>query len=564
MKRSDFLSLNTRKSAPQHVENVAATTAVTTTLTPYAGAWGRSEALHLLRRVHFGAPTATLAYLQGLTLQQALDAVLQPQAIPTDLPVNGYNDYLDAGTPPDPFVPLGQPWLTAPYHVDYEWARNMSHLAWWIRQIVEDTGVSVHHKMILFWFNHIPVQAGQVFLAKAYHQYMMTLRTHAFGDFKSLLKAITLEPAMLNFLNGQYNSAYAPDENFARELMELFAIGKGANGAGAGYLESDVLAAAQVLTGWRYTGQNNMTIHFDLSEHKIGNKQFSAFFNNTIITGGTTAATGDSELNQLLDMLLAHPECAKFICRKLYRFFVYDNIPAQTETDIIIPLANICRNSGYDIALTLRTLLSSEHFFDTAFRAAMIKSPADYTLGNVRELHCALPLVTDYGYSYRVGLHLWWYMNIAQMGLTDPPNVAGWPAWYQLNVFDRAWITTDSMPNRAILMDSNIFQWLNINNNGFIFGCDVIAFTQSLNAPEDAVTLVNDLVALAYSIDVPQTTKNKAIAQLITPQTDTIYWEQAWNWYLANPTDPNAIGNIKWRLGKCYQAIFQEPEYHLM
>jgi uncharacterized protein (DUF1800 family) len=557
MKRSEFLQLKPQKNA-----NTTTTTSVTSTLAPYTGVWDKAAATHLLRRVHFGAPVAKVAYLQGLTFAQAIDAVMQPLAAPTDLPLNGYNNYVDNGVPPDPEVPLGQTWIGAASTDYYEWQRNIAHVGWWLKQIVEDTNVSVHHKLALFWFNHIPVQASEVFIANAYHKYMMTLRNGAFGSFKTLIKAITLEPAMLKYLNGRYNQASAPDENFARELLELFVIGKGADGSGAGYAESDVVAAAKVLTGWRYISANDLTTYFQPSWHNTGNKQFSAFFNNAIVTGQTGAQAGDNELNQLLNILFAHPECAKFLCRKLYRFFVYDEITAQTEANIIVPLADVFRNSNYDIALTLRTLLSSEHFFDTAFRSAMIKSPADHVLGMMREMNIALPARTDYSNAYRIGLHIWYYMNVGQMDIANPPNVAGWQAWYQLGLFDRFWITTDTMPQRAIWSDSNIF-WGYTTAEGFRLGCDIIAFTQTLNTPENASALADQLIERFYSMPVSANVRTRAVTQLITPQTDPIYWTQAWNDYLADPTNQNLIDTIKWRLGKCYQVILQGEEYHL-
>jgi Protein of unknown function (DUF1800) len=573
MKRRDFIQIgslsakkNVKKIIPNPIEQpeqVLQTTEITSTLTPYTGAWGKAEATHLLRRVHFGAPVSKVAYLQNLTFAQAIDAVMQPQAMPTDLPLNGYNSFLDMGVPPDPFVPLGSTWVGAAFANDYEWHRNISHLSWWFRQIISDTSVSVHHKMTFFWFNHIPVQGGEVFISNAYHKYMMLLRANALGNFKTMTKAIALSPAMLKYLNGQYNNVSAPDENFARELLELFVIGKGADGSGAGYLESDVVAAAKVLTGWRYVSENDLTTYFHAPWHNTTNKQFSAFFNNTAITGRTGAAAGDTELNDLLTMLFAQPEAAKFVCRKLYRFFVYDNITPQTETNIILPLADVFRNSGYDIALTLRTLLKSEHFFDTAFRSAMIKSPLDHVLGMMRELNIALPAANDYSNSYRIGLHLWYYMMTEQMNVPDPPNVAGWQAWYQLGVFDRFWITTDTMPQRALWSDSSVFSWFT-TPGGFKLGCDIIAYTQSLTTPENAAALVNQLIDRFYSMPVSQNVRTRATEQLITPLTDAAYWTQAWNEYLADPTNQNLIDGIKWRLGKCYQVIVQNEEYHLM
>jgi hypothetical protein len=242
---------------------------------------------------------------------------------------------------------------------------------------------------------------------------------------------------------------------------------------------------------------------------------------------------------------------------------VYDDITAQTETNIILPLANVFRNNNYDIALTLRTLLSSEHFFDVALRGAMIKSPMDHVLGMIREMNIAMPLRTNFADAYRIGLHLWYYMSVGQMDLPDPPNVAGWQAWYQLGVFDRFWITTDTMPQRAVWSDSNIF-WGYTTTSGFRLGADIIAFTQTLNTPENGAALVDELIERFYNMPVTQALRDRAQEQLVTPQTDMTYWTQAWNGYLTDPTNQAIIDTIKWRLGKCFQVVLQSEEYHLM
>jgi uncharacterized protein (DUF1800 family) len=190
--------------------------------------------------------------------------------------------------------------------------------------------------------------------------------------------------------NGYLNIASAPDENYSRELLELFTIGKG---PGSQYTENDVKEAAKALTGWQING-TTYTSFFNSNRHSAANKTFSSFFNNRVITGRTGTTAGQLELNDLLTMIFNTQECAKFIVRKFYRFFVYYVIDAATEANVITPLADIFRTNNYEIKPVLSTLLKSEHFFDKWNQGCFIKAPADHVIGAVREMNAQFPPLT--------------------------------------------------------------------------------------------------------------------------------------------------------------------------
>src|SRR6478672_11169439 len=147
---------------------------------------------------------------------------------------------------------------------------------------------------------------------------------------------------MLRYLNGYLNTATAPDENYGRELQELFTIGKDPVTNLAPYAEDDVKNAAKILTGHRING-NTFSYFFDATRHDSTDKTFSTFYNNTVIKGRTGAA-GAQETDDLLNMIFAKNEVSKFIVRKLYRWFVYYVIDETTEANVIEPLATIFRD----------------------------------------------------------------------------------------------------------------------------------------------------------------------------------------------------------------------------
>jgi uncharacterized protein (DUF1800 family) len=196
---------------------------------------------------------------------------------------------------------------------------------------------SIREKMTLFWHNHFATETVDVSNANLLYKHANLLRTKALGNFKQLVRDISLDPAMLVYLNGRVNTATAPDENYARELQELFTLGKENN---PNYAEADVKAAAKVLTGWRVdTTVNTFPSYFTSSRHDATNKTFSSFYGNTTITGRTGTTAGDVELDDLLNMIFAkNVEVSRFMAKKLYRFFVHYDIDAAAETNVFQPL----------------------------------------------------------------------------------------------------------------------------------------------------------------------------------------------------------------------------------
>ena len=274
---------------------------------------------------------------------------------------------------------------------------NMS-TAWMARMAASPA--QLREKMTLFWHGHFACRVRQPDAALRLHN---TTRQHALGKFPDLLLAVSREPAMLQFLNNQQNRKARPNENFAREVMELFTLGRG------NYSETDVKEAARAFTGWGYDGQGNFI--FRERDHDAGSKTF---------LGLTGNLTGEDVLRRVLEQ----PAAATFLVTRVYRFFVNDvPDPARIE-----PLAVAFRKSGYDIADLMERLLSADWFYDPANVGSHIKSPVELLAGIRRTLNVKidnqLPLL---GYQKALGQTLF-----------QPPNVAGWPG-------GRNWIDSSSL-----------------------------------------------------------------------------------------------------------------------
>jgi len=550
MKRRNFLTLSGSKKL--YPEKTLAQ-AMLTGLEAYTGPWDVPQVAHLLRRTMFGAKRSDIDYFLGLGSELAVKELCNPT---TSAPVPPVNDYNNSEEFIDPDVPLGESWLDAPFNLDAEGLRIQSLKAWWVTNILNQDQ-SIMEKMILFWHNHIPIQFFEVFYGRWCYNYLGTIRTNALGNFRTIIRALTLDPGMLEYLNGQYNSKYEPDENYARELQELFCIGKGSD---ANFNEEDIQAAARVLTGWRVNYLNDQ-IFFDTSQHDTEDKQFSAFYGNTVIEGKSGFA-GQQELDELINMLLANEETAKFICRKIYRFFVTDNISETVEQNVITPLAVVFRSNDYEIKPVMETLLGSQHFFDMLTVGALIKSPVDMLYGMLREFETTLPDPEHLVEKYTVTITLNYLTALMQVNLGDPPNVAGWQAYYQIPNFDKNWINTDTLPKRAQYTDYVLFSGIETDNNNVKL--DLIKVVSSLQDPADPNILIDDITEWMYGIELNATGKFVLKSILLSGQVTDNYWTDAWLEYEANPTDEMLYQTVYSRLQSFFYLLLHLEEYQLV
>ncbi len=523
-------------------------------LSPYAGSWTSKEVAHLLKRTMFGAAVADINYYKTKTLSQSVDELVDNSFALTSQPVNDYND-MDYT---DPNVSPGQTWINAVNLAGGDDSKRVySFKKWQFGQMINQ-GRSVQLKMQLFWHNHFATHIGDVFGSKMFYNHHIFFRNNATGNFKAMAKSITKDCIMLQYLSGQDNTKYAPNENYGRELQELFCVGKD---PGSQYTEDDVKNAARVLTGWKVDYNNNVS-YFLLDDHDIDNKTFSSFYNNTTITGRNNANAGNTELDDLFTMIFNTSECALFLCRKLYRWFVYYDIDAATEANIIQPLAVILRSNNYEIKPVLKALFKSEHFFDAVNFGAQIKSPIDFIVGLMREFKVTFPPASEYVSNYKFWTIIHYFSSIMNQDYGDPPNVAGWSAYYQAPQFYEAWINATTYPKRVEFSIGMVDYGIDANSTNI--KADVIAFAKLTSAPSNPNTLINDSLDILYRINISATSKTDLKKNtLLDGQQNDNYWTSAWNSYNADPANEIKKAVVESRLKNLYRFIVNSPEYQL-
>lgn len=522
-------------------------------LAPYTGAWTKNEINHLLKRTMFGATKADVDYFGSFSLGEAINKLLNPASPLPSPPLNDYNN----ATVTDPAVPLGQTWVDNPTNDgiinNY---RRASFKKWWTGVLINQDR-SLREKMTLFWSNHFSTETAIIGLSNPVYHLHDLLRKNALGNFKELVKAVTIDAGMLRYLNGYLNTATAPDENYARELQELFTLGKD---AAVQYTEDDVKKAAKVLTGWRING-TTFESFFDPSKHDTGPKQFSSYYNNTLIAG-RSGTNGALETDDLISMLFTKNEVSKFICRKLYRWFVYYKMDATVEANVIEPLAAIFRNSNYEIKPVLSALLQSEHFFDAANQGCQIKSPVDLVIGCMRECQVAFPnSATELLDAYGMWNYIFNWMASMNQNIGDPPNVSGWPSYYQAPQFNEIWINSDTLPKRSRFTDTMILNGYTRNGKKIII--DAVALAGTLSNPSDPNVLLDDLLHIFYRVPISDPSKQTIKQQiLLSNQVADHYWTDAWNAYLASPNAMN-YSIVNTRLKALLQYLMNLAEYQL-
>ncbi|MDC3250188.1 DUF1800 domain-containing protein [bacterium] len=409
---------------------------------------------HILSRCLFGYTKANLDSIKSLTLSEIMSTLLDDsQAMPSSPIV------IDSQ---DTALNVGDPWQTSVgiSRADY---RRGSLFGWWGHLILEQP-INLREKLVLFFSNHIPVQEKVTGNANWLLEYQNILRSNCFGNLKTMVSQLAICPAMLHYLNGTSNQAKKPNENFGRELLELFTLGKGpqvGEGDYTNYTEDDVKAASRVMSGWRVDG-TTWDAYYTESRHDITDKVFSA-----ALSSQTISNNGELEYLDLINLLFAQKSTARTFVRKLYRFFVHYHIDTTIETNVIEPLATLLFDGGYDLKPVYEKLFSSKHFFDSNIIGGMIKSPIDFVYGNQKLLEVALPASSDYITKYQTSL---WYRGEASSMdqlLGNTPSVAGWEAYYLAPVYHRKWMNSATYPIRQKFL-SKVFATRDYSKAGVV------------------------------------------------------------------------------------------------
>ncbi len=545
---------------------------VTSGIAPYSGVWTEKEVVHLLKRTLFGFKVSDINLFVTGGMNNTVNQLLNFTNVVPSPPVNNYqNVFNDEGS-----IAYGADWTTHAFNSNSlggttNYYRDISLSNWNIGQALNQEN-NIREKMMWFWYHFIPIDFETVRVAsgsnsaRICYDYLKFLRSSATGNFKTIIKNIATQPAMMYYLNNQSNTKTAPDENFAREIMELFTLGKDPLSK---YTESDVVQAAKVLTGWRVQNftQSPTTTTFVSSLHDTSNKTFSSFFNNTVIS-----SNGASELDSFIDMIFSKEQVvSEYICRRLYRYFVYYDIDASVELNVIQPLARIFVASNWEISPVLNALFKSEHFFDMANRGVYIKSPFDLVLGSLRIFNVGYNVSDSSNYDAQYSL--WRYFNTSilkpmEQSIGEVPNVSGWNAFYQAPSFHEYWINSNTVQKRYSFINT-IFNSYSPTFNGLKVKIEVDVIAWVLQFPsskiEDPDQLVNECVKYLLPVDISLTTKNSLKVQnLLSNQTTNSYWSTAWINYSNAPTNATYVAVVKTRLKGLLLSITQLAEYQLM
>jgi uncharacterized protein (DUF1800 family) len=528
------------------------------TLDPYTGSWGFPEAAHLLRRTMFGATTADITTLEGKSMSDAVDLLLADHPAPSGAPLVWY--HIEDGGVQD-----GQTWVNLGYNKVNDFNRAQS-LIGWCTNLLLTQNISIVEKMTLFWHNHFSCGLTAVSDARYTYKQNLLLRANALGNFKSLVRSITLDPAMLRYLSGNLNVASAPNENYGRELQELFTIGKGpevATGDYTTYTEADVKAAAHVLTGWSDDPKTVGSV-FTAADHDPSDKQFSARYGNQVIKGASDQAGAEREIDDLLTMIFSEPATAQYICRKLFRWFVDYEIDATIETNVIAPLAQTLITNNFEIKPVLSQLFKSSLFYDPAFRGCIIKSPLDLIIGSVRTLGVVMPNTQSITSQYYGWIALQLTSANLQMALLDPPNVAGWPEYYEAPQYHEIWINSGTLDSRIKFVDDIITNNFEIAvQTYYLTSIDLTQLASQSSDPKNPVTLISDLANLLYpnplTADQNTTLQNELFSGLPSYE-----WTNEWQTFAADPNNSVKKAAVNSKLTNLLKYMLELAEYQLM
>lgn len=361
----------------------------------------RGRVAHLLNRFGLGASQEDLAYYGSGTWQDAVEKLLDEERPEVDVQIA------------ESFFDPSNPGL-----------QRMSQLQghWYRRLII--TNRPLQHRMLLFWHDHFATGSSKVRIAQAMLAHMDTLYANALAPFRTLIGAVSKDPAMIIWLDLQENSKNSPNENFARELLELFTLG-----VDNGYTEKDIREVARAFTGWQFRqsrrrGGRSIEFAKNLDLHDQGEKSI-------------LNQTGNLEGDDVLDVLCKHPGTAKYIAKKAWEYFAYENV----EADTLERLSRTFLDSGLQVKSLVRAIMTDEQFYSARAIGTRFKSPVDYCVGTARAIGVQKLERADASRPVPFGSLLKVATRDMGMALLEPPDVNGWPSGPE-------WISSATMAKR--------------------------------------------------------------------------------------------------------------------
>ncbi len=521
----------------------------------YTGTWDENKVAHLLRRTLFGPTFKQIQDAKSLGIKQTIDLLLTNKTDSAPITVNSEEQ----------IAKMGETWVNKPYPADMQKAQ-MTHnirnesLGCWIMENISNGQFSIIEKMSLFWQNHFAAEYTND--ARATYNYIHLLRSNALGNFRELVKQVTVDPCMLLFLNGNSNTKNSPNENYSRELLELFSVGKGPQiglGDYTNFTEEDIKQGAKILTGWNVKGMLSSTetttsSFFISNRHDVSNKTLSPRLGSFVIQNG-----GDQEYKTYIDQLFSTNIPALFICKKLYRWFVNYDITADVQKNVIEPLAQLMVDSNYEIKPVLRALLLSDHFYDVKMVGTIIKNPLEFLFSLINSTNSSFGFSADINYGFLKEIYN--FSAVIGMNYFRPPSVGGWTAYYQAPSYSRLWMNSSYVKLRfdvaAYLLSDGFKSKI---NPSAIFTLNVIDYVKNLSNPLSAPQIVEDSVLVFCPKGLTDQTKTTLKLILTDGQLD-FEWTLQYDEYLKDSSNVMKKNAIIGRIRLFLSNLFKLPEF---
>ena len=451
--------------------------------------WNRERAAHLLERAGFGATPAEVNRLAAMSAEQAVRYLVRYQSIKQTLPAFDPSDSFDDGL--DPFAvsrpaatdlardkgealgvkvkPAGNRRMQQVADRFLYWLRasklETQRVAYWWANRMLLTQRPLEEKMTLFWHGHFATSEEKVRDFRKMHLQNELFRAQATGNFRSLLIAVAKDPAMLAYLDAGVNIKGAPNENFAREIMELFTMGVG------NYSELDIREAARAFTGWNYQG-----VKFVINPAQHDNDP------KTVL-----GRTGNFDGEQVIDIILSQPVTSEFVAGKIYQYFVREDLSPALRTR----LGRLLRDANYEIAPFLETIFLSRDFYSDASVATRIKPPAELVISTYRKMGMKeVPGIPDFND----------LTDAMGQKLLFPPNVAGWAQ-------GRSWITPGLLLLRGNFVYDTVFPPIDFVANDRVPNerYQILSVAEKLSLGSDVTTATKpdgkDLTSMSMQAD---------------------------------------------------------------
>ena len=476
--------------------------------------WDSSSVAHLLKRTTTGASIDEINYFLNQGLEESINQLLTDKELPI---------------PPGTWVDEDLPnWnalsseqrqeIIQIYHY-----RMKTFQKWWAQRMIDDS-LNITEMMTLFWHNYFASAYSKVFYPQAMFQQNNIFRTYCMGNFKDLIRQVTFGPAMMIWLDISNSKKEAPNENFARELMELFTLGVD------NYSQDDVIAASRAFTGYI---TNGLDTNYDFEAMEGWGPWWTNWhdFDDKTFMGQTGPWTGDDIISIILDQ----DNCAIHICKKIYQWFLYN----EPNMEFIDEMANVLRNNNYELKPALEYLFSSEHFYDTNFKGANIQNPVQLYLGSLKKLKMH-DQPFDINFFCEIQNHL-------GMVLFEPPDVNGWIGY-------RTWINSNTLPLRKAMLCALIDHESPFGSFGNYINIPLIA-NSLVNQNDNSYhieQIINNLSLIFFGIPVGQTLRD----QLLNIALDGA---EPYDWDINLPAY-----NAQWsRMKNLLQHMIKLPEFQL-